>query len=142
MRKTTPPEERFTKFYFVDRASGCWIWTGNTNGKYPLFAISGSKNSYGHRFSYAAFVGPIPDGFEVDHQCDNVLCVNPDHLKAVTVLEHKRRHADLITHCPRGHPYNEDNTLIYKDGSRSCRECHRQREAARRERLKNAGFRL
>lgn len=29
------------------------------------------------------------------------------------------------THCPSGHPYDESNTAIRKDGARLCRECHR-----------------
>jgi hypothetical protein len=27
------------------------------------------------------------------------------------------------THCPHGHPYDEKNTYITKDGRRSCRKC-------------------
>jgi len=29
------------------------------------------------------------------------------------------------THCPRGHPYDEANT-IYRDGRRFCLECRRK----------------
>lgn len=41
------------------------------------------------------------------------------------------------THCPKNHPYNEENTYFVKrsDGSikqRACRECSRQRVRARR----------
>lgn len=52
---------------------------------------------YVHRFMYERFVGPIPDGYVVDHLCHNAdqscaggstcahrRCANPDHLGAVT----------------------------------------------------------
>lgn len=34
------------------------------------------------------------------------------------------------THCPQGHEYTEANTYMYR-GSRSCRECHRERARLR-----------
>jgi len=47
------------------------------------------------------------------------------------------------TECPKGHPYDEENTyLVYrKDGSikqRMCRECGRERVRARRARAKGS----
>ena len=50
------------------------------------------------------------------------------------------RSADRVE-CPRGHPYNDENTLAIRnaDGSvknRQCRECGRQRVRARRAREK------
>lgn len=38
------------------------------------------------------------------------------------------------THCPHGHPYDEENTYVTKKGSRMCRECMRQRTRAWRAR--------
>ncbi|MDO8389701.1 MAG: HNH endonuclease signature motif containing protein [Actinomycetota bacterium] len=37
-----------------------------------------------HRFAYAAFVGDIPEGMEIDHTCRDRGCVNPEHLELVT----------------------------------------------------------
>lgn len=31
------------------------------------------------------------------------------------------------THCPQGHPYDMNNTIIHLDGSRHCRACNKQR---------------
>jgi HNH endonuclease len=36
----------------------------------------------------------------------------------------------LKTHCLRGHPFDEQNTLVLKDGTRRCRTCHRARSVA------------
>jgi group I intron endonuclease len=41
-----------------------------------------------------------------------------------------RARAALITHCPRGHPYDEANTYFSKKGKRICRACNAERVAS------------
>jgi len=108
----------------IVRVDGCWLWTGyiNPNG----YAMFGRR--WAHRVAYEFFVGPIPEGLELDHLCRVPACVNPAHLEAVTHRENMRRApATNRTVCPGGHPYDESNTHITKAGKRHCRACDRDR---------------
>ncbi|MFM9641525.1 HNH endonuclease [Streptomyces turgidiscabies] len=40
------------------------------------------------------------------------------------------------THCINGHEWNDENTHITKRGYRVCRACHRERERARQQRIR------
>lgn len=109
----------------VQKTADCWIWTASKNPKgYGRFG-----KTYAHRFSYTQFIGPIPDGMQMDHLCNNTSCVNPNHLEAVTLLENVKRQIEADrsvtgrnrkkTHCPKGHTY------AYTDnrGKRVCQKC-------------------
>lgn len=68
----------------VNMTRSCWLWTGAvTNRGYGKTFING-RQVYAHRAAYAAMVGPIPEGTQVDHKCHAQLCVRPDHLQAVS----------------------------------------------------------
>lgn len=121
--------------------SGCWEWTLRTNNKgYGLIRISGENqiSTYAHRVSYVVFKGPVPDGKQIDHLCRNRICVNPDHLEAVTAQVNVLRGNTVSavnaakTHCVHGHAFDPDNTKFDKRGRRSCRQCLRNRSLAYR----------
>lgn len=93
----TPPElrDRIRRSVQVDDASGCWIWQprAGTHGYGQMTRRISRKQvtSLAHRVSYEVFVGPIPDGLEIDHLCVTPKCVNPAHLEPVTRAENIRR---------------------------------------------------
>lgn len=41
-----------------------------------------------HRVIYEKEIGPIPEGFEIDHICRNRNCINPLHLQALDRSTH------------------------------------------------------
>jgi hypothetical protein len=43
------------------------------------------------------------------------------------------------THCPKGHPYDEANTYVNRQGNRECRACHRERHRRRQRERRRAG---
>lgn len=126
--------------YFRDQVnespSGCWLWGGKVREDgYGQFS---SDSLMAHRYAYELWVGPIPEGLQIDHLCMVKACVNPQHLEAVTAAENLRRRdvaygmGSAVTSCPRGHAYDVINTYQSPSGRRNCRRCGRERMALRR----------
>lgn len=76
-------------------SAGCWEYTGPRN-----------KKGYGHagyiglihRLSYEYYVGEIPEGMLVCHQCDNPPCFNPAHLFVGTESDNAMDSARKLRH--------------------------------------------
>ena len=116
-----------------DAITGCLRWTGaHTPKGYGQIVLAGRTVAV-HRAAYERANGPIPEGMEVDHVyergCRHRDCIEPSHLEAVTHAENVSRQIATVTHCPKGHEYSEENTLLKKSGrgvvGRQCRECRR-----------------
>lgn len=136
-----PPLYRFLSRMDVSTGSECIFWKGKL-GKNGYAKLSiGDKDMYAHRFSYTMFVGPIPEGMRIDHECRNRNCVNPSHLRLVTHRENciynssSTSAMNLVkTHCKNGHEFTPENTIMIRPEtpgampSRRCRECKNRRD--------------
>lgn len=112
----------------VEVTDECWLWHGQIdNYGYGVFYCMG-RNWMAHRLIYEEFYEPIPLGLEIDHLCRVRNCVNPEHLEAVTSKENHRRRVAVITHCPNGHEYTDDNTYLSPNNGRQCRICMKNRQ--------------
>ncbi len=133
----------------VDKTESCWTWLGNRNNQnYGQVRIN-KKLLLAHRVAYELFKGQIPVGLILDHTCHNRdefclggknclhrLCVNPEHLEAVTYSTNAKRGntgGNLVQvnrakeTCPAGHSYDEVNTYHRPNSDdRGCRTCRRE----------------
>lgn len=69
----------------------CWTWTASLRGDgYGQFSFEGRMIG-SHRVSVMLFGRSIDRKMEIDHLCNNIICVNPDHLDIVTSQENSKR---------------------------------------------------
>jgi hypothetical protein len=156
LKKASPITERIMELVSCEPNTGCWIWIGSVaKSGYARMGTKHSRPELAHRVSYEAFVGPIPEGYELDHKCRLRCCVNPQHLEPVLHLENVRRGTSgqataerhrQITHCPKGHAYDEANTRTIPPGRkryshRICRACDRARGGKTRRAIASAARR-
>jgi hypothetical protein len=91
--------------YVVDETTGCWVWQRSRRETGYGKVTVGGRSRRAHRVYYERYVGPIPDGMDLDHTCHNGTdcagghqclhrrCVNPDHMEPVTRTQNARRGA-------------------------------------------------
>ncbi|MDX3245832.1 HNH endonuclease signature motif containing protein [Streptomyces sp. ME18-1-4] len=123
----------------------CWHLDGYIRKDgYSDITVKG-VHQLGHRVSYEHFVGPIPEGLEIDHlchsddttcgggfECMHRRCVNPEHLEPVTHRVNSLRGRgewaknSAKTHCLRSHEFTAENTYVDPNGNRECRTCRKE----------------
>lgn len=112
----------------IEKTETCWIWKGGrTKDKYG-YALNNDGILEGtHRIFFREFKGEIPKDKEIDHICRNKICVNPEHLEAVSHHENLKR--AMKTHCKNGHELTDDNVTTFKTHTgigRKCKACRRK----------------
>lgn len=84
-------EPRFWKY--VSKTPTCWNWTGPKTGsgrvRYGQFMWSAKYRTpqKAHRVAWELAFGPIPSDRQINHRCDNPICVRLDHLYLGTQLQ-------------------------------------------------------
>jgi HNH endonuclease len=163
-------DQKLQRFRIVPAdPDGCYGWAGAVFSGYGHLWVGTRAHGWqpmAHRVAYAHEVGPIPDGYHIDHECHNRdrscaggtsclhrQCTRADHLRAVPRLDNMRDAViglrpgggkERYTHCKYGHPLSGDNLYLSpprKPGhaqARVCRACSRARTARwqARQRLK------
>jgi len=134
------PTERL-KSGLVRMPNGCLEWTRSTvRGGYGQIKVNG-KQLKTHRFAWELANGPIPEGMQVLHHCDNPPCCDTEKCLFLGTdadnmadRDAKGRHGQSKkTHCKQGHPFDDVNTYMTPRGARDCRTCKRdRREEAKR----------
>lgn len=119
----------------VNKSATCWLWTGGADNHGYVAAWFNGKNIRAHRLSLTLSGIELIDGLVVDHLCRNRKCVNPAHLRQITLVEnilcgegpcanHLRQ-----THCKYGHKLSGDNLVRFtKAKRRTCKICKRKQD--------------
>lgn len=129
--------------FFLDKIepepmSGCWLWTGSRTANGYGLATRKGRTQAAHRAVYELLVGPITKP-TLDHKCRVRCCVNPDHLRPMTLRDNimapgstapSKLNADK-TCCPRhGTPFFTKRRGDKPGIRRDCRECRREYDRA------------
>lgn len=78
--------------YTAEPNTGCYLWMGRaTKQDYGVVCIL-RKTVLVHRAVYRICVEDIGDELDVHHLCHQPACIKPDHLIALTPLQHRRVH--------------------------------------------------
>lgn len=132
MRGTT--RQRF--WAKVDRSTdGCWPWRGATNKRVngflvPVFGAVTTKGAErtinAQRMAWILTHGRIRHGLFVLHNCDNPLCVRPDHLRLGTQAENM---ADMVERGRSGRGEKNSRAVLSNE---AVLELRRRRAAGER----------
>lgn len=99
--------------------SECWPWKGavTTHG-YGNAALN-RRNIGAHKLAHILAKGPVADGLEILHSCDNRLCCNPAHLSVGT------KHDNAADRVARNRiSWNHKGTKLTAATARAIKDAH------------------
>jgi HNH endonuclease len=119
----------------------CLEWTGTrtSTGDHGKIRDGNDRITPVHRLAYSLWVREPESWEDVDHLCENQVCIEPTHLEAVTHAENVRRASRgnaKKTHCPAGHSYSgpDSDVRVVATASggvtRRCRICERDQNGS------------
>ena len=103
----------------------CWPWLRAVGNHGYGITYDGVASRLAHRVAWTLHhQRQIPEGDTVDHVCHVRTCVNPAHLRLLSNVDNATDNGQRSkTNCPKGHVYDEANTIIDGKGYRKCRAC-------------------
>jgi hypothetical protein len=124
-------------------SNGCWEWNGTKTPRgYGNITVGSWTDGTRrvrkvHAVAYETWIGPVPDGMELDHICRNTSCFNPEHLEPVAHRVNIRRAFPMGGTFKCGHIRSEGNVRHERStGYVRCLQCTRDQERARNARRK------
>lgn len=85
--------DRLRALVHICEETGCWIWLGavtysknseTPRGRMTVYEDGRSVKKYAHVVSFETFKRRLRKNEEAGHCCNNTICINPEHLKAIT----------------------------------------------------------
>ena len=124
----------------VQKTDTCWIWKSTTgtdgrgNIRRPMMNVGGRAGNTKVATHVAWYLehGKWPSK-QMNHTCDNAMCVRHDHLYDGTPKQNMEDFAERGRggKCLRGHDRTPENTQVRADGTRYCRKCQNEKRRSR-----------
>lgn len=107
----------------------CHVWQGSHSGSgrgggYPRMSLDGQTVAV-HIVVFTNKNGFVPGKKQIDHKCNNRMCVNPDHLQMVTHkknqqlrIQRSRKGKDEVVLSKHSKLYSNDSSI--HDRGRDC----------------------
>jgi hypothetical protein len=107
-----------------DPVFGCVLHEGRKDK--DGYGMEGRQRA--HIIAWTEAFGPVPEGFELDHQCAVRRCVALHHLEPVTRSEQEKRKSFKYrlrrTRCAKGHDMVINRVVIPQSRGVVCRACN------------------
>lgn len=131
-RKVTIKEKAKTKVRTIEcdvDDNNCWICTSHKKSKRYYNIQRNGKHYKLHRYLYKLVHGEIPSGKYALHTCDNVFCINPNHIVLGTLKDNM---IDMISKGRGTNKLNADQVREIKKDSRPNTEIAKEYGVSRK----------